>query len=86
MVRRQDPSVVGEHTFAAVVRCLPRPGTVSESQGLSDRVPRMVKKVGSELIGRWIVSVDLQSWCSDSLTLSKPSADEYVEPVECAGT
>src|SRR5262245_10106648 len=122
MVRGQGSTVVGEGAAAAVFRCLPHPGVFSTSQRLGIHVPSVVNEVVAELIGRWIVSDDLQSahilfsdtavrwvhnesptgpplvdiarenphrWsfcCCDSLTLSKPSANEYVEPVECAGT
>src|SRR4030095_16568932 len=51
VVRRQGPAVIGENALAAVVRCLPRPGAISESQCLRDRAPRVVKVVGAELIG-----------------------------------
>src|SRR5262245_15805145 len=60
MVRRQHPAVVSEYALATVVRCLPCPSTVSESQCFSDHLPGVVKEVGAELIGGWIVSDDLK--------------------------
>src|SRR5262245_16334776 len=122
MVRRQGPSIVSEYAFAAVVFCLPRPSSISESQHLRDHVPVVVKEVSAELIGSWIVTDDLEpahvlfsntairtvhdelptrpplidvaredprrrrSRCRDSLTLSQPSTDEHLEPIERAGT
>jgi hypothetical protein len=61
MVRRQGSTVVGEGATAAVLRRLPHPGVFSTGQRLRDHVARVVKEVGAELIGRWIVSDDLQS-------------------------
>src|SRR5262245_8585275 len=60
MVRRQGPAVVRKDALAAVVRCQPYPSAISEGQCLRDHVPRVIKEVGAELIGDWIVSDDLQ--------------------------
>src|SRR4030095_4155329 len=60
MARRQGPSVVSEYALAAVVYCLPHPRTISESQCLRNHVPIVVKEVGAELIGGWIVNDDFE--------------------------
>src|SRR5262245_1064446 len=60
MVRRQSPAVVGETALTAVVRCLPRPNTLLEDQCLRNHISRVVKEVGAELIGGWIVPDDLK--------------------------
>src|SRR5262245_33101932 len=61
MMRGKGSTVVGEGSTAAVLRRLPHPGVFATGQCLRDHVPRVVKEVGAELIGRWIVSDDLQS-------------------------
>ena len=59
MVRRQGPAVVGEDPLAAVMRCLPYPSASLKGQCFRDHVPRVIKEVGAELIGGWILSDDL---------------------------